>query len=101
MTNKSTTSGGARKNRKYHYPKTDLDGIRWHYGMLNVGEIVDMGARSPLQKLLDELKKDGYDVSGCVHELKSMRRCLSDLDEKTRHLLDAIFDLRNVGRRDE
>ena len=45
MTNKSTTSGGARKNRKYHYPKTDLDGIRWHYGMLNVGEIVDMGAR--------------------------------------------------------
>lgn len=97
---KLTYSSAGRK-QKYHYPKNDLDSIRWHYGMLNIGEIVDMGARSPLQKLLDELKKDGYDVSGCVHELKSMRKCLSDLDEKTRHLLDAIFGLRNVGRRDE
>ena len=94
-------NSSASRKQKYHYPKTDLESIRWHYGMLNIGEIVDMGARSPLQKLLDELKKDGYDVSGCVHELKSMRKCLFDLDEKTRHLLDAIFDLRNVGRRDE
>ena len=71
---------------KYYYPIEYLHQTSFcgDYGpVITASVLIDSNFKSPLALLLRRLKREGYNVEGCIAELKALRQSIADYDRMT------------------
>ena len=69
---------------KYYYPIEYLQQpfCTGDYGpVITASVLIDSHFKSPLALLLRRLKREGYNVEGCIAELKALRQSIADFDQ--------------------
>ena len=85
MTGKNTIhkEGTMPNQSKYYYPIEYLHQpfCTGDYGpVITASVLIDSNFKSPLALLLSRLKREGYNVEGCIAELKALRQSIADFD---------------------
>lgn len=84
MTGKNTKHNRCNMpSQKYYYPIEYLQQpfCTGDYGpVITASVLIDSHFKSPLASLLRQLKKEHYNVEGCIAELKALRQSIADFD---------------------